>query len=97
VDIKSWDIQNFFIVYQTFALSQIVRLTVVTLTSLSGKIKIMSNVSDIQKQTIQKTDSVNNYQLFNLSSNLSLLESSIVPRTDAALPRCTAMLILWLK
>jgi hypothetical protein len=54
VDIKSWDIQKFFIVYQTFALSQIVRLTVVTLTSLSCKIKIMSNVSDIQKQTIQK-------------------------------------------
>jgi hypothetical protein len=33
VDIKRWDIQKRFIVYQTFALSQIVRLTIVTLTS----------------------------------------------------------------
>jgi hypothetical protein len=54
VDIKSWDIQKFFIVYQTFALSQTVRLIVVTLTSLSCKIKIMTNLSDVQKQTIQK-------------------------------------------
>jgi hypothetical protein len=44
MDIKSWDIQNVFIVYQTFALSQIVRLTIVTLT-LSCKIKIISNLS----------------------------------------------------
>jgi hypothetical protein len=33
VDIKSWDVQKFFIVYQTLALLQIVRLTIVTLTS----------------------------------------------------------------
>jgi DNA-binding MarR family transcriptional regulator len=52
VDIKSWDIQKFFIVYQTFALSQIVRLTTVTLTSLSCKIKIISSLSDVQIQTI---------------------------------------------
>jgi hypothetical protein len=51
---KHWNIQKFFIVYQTFALSQIVRLIVVTLTSLSCKIKIMSNFSDVQKETIQK-------------------------------------------
>jgi hypothetical protein len=32
VDIKTWGILKFLIVYQTFALSQIVRLTIVTLT-----------------------------------------------------------------
>jgi hypothetical protein len=52
VDIKSWDIQKFFIVHQTFALSQIVRLTTVTLTSLSCKIKIITNLSDVQIQTM---------------------------------------------
>jgi hypothetical protein len=41
VDIKTWGILKFLIVYQTFALSQIVRLTIVTLTSLSCKIKII--------------------------------------------------------
>jgi hypothetical protein len=69
-DIISWDIQTFFIVYQTFALSQIVKLTIVTLTSLSCKIKIIN----IMFQCFfllptcfdhQKTGSVNNYQLFN--------------------------------
>jgi hypothetical protein len=29
VDIKSWDVQKYFIVYQTFALSQIVRLSTI--------------------------------------------------------------------
>jgi hypothetical protein len=52
MDIKSWDIQKFFIVYQTFTLSQIVRLTIVTFTLLSCKIKIISNLSDVQIQTI---------------------------------------------
>jgi hypothetical protein len=42
VDIKSWDIQKSFIVYQTFALSQIVKLTIITLTSLSCKVKIIN-------------------------------------------------------
>jgi hypothetical protein len=35
MDIKSCDIQTVFIVYQTFALSQVVKLTIVTLTSVS--------------------------------------------------------------
>jgi hypothetical protein len=63
VDIKSWNIQKFFIVYQTFALSQFVKLTIVTLTSLSCKIKII-NIHFFLLPTCfdhQKTDSVNNY------------------------------------
>jgi hypothetical protein len=65
VDIKSWDIQKLFIVYQTFALLQIVSLTIVTLTSLFG---ITSSFNVFLLPTCfdhQKTDSVNNYQLFN--------------------------------
>jgi hypothetical protein len=42
VDIKTWDIQTTFIVYQTFALSQISRLTIVTLASLFGLFAINS-------------------------------------------------------
>jgi hypothetical protein len=55
-------------VYQTFALSQIVRLTIVTLTSLFG---INSYPVEFQCFLLptcfdhQKTDSVNNYQLLN--------------------------------
>jgi hypothetical protein len=62
VDIESWDIQTFFIVYQTFALSQIV-----TLTSLSCKIKIINIMFQYFFFLLptcfdhQKTDSVNNY------------------------------------
>jgi hypothetical protein len=37
-DIKSWDIKIFFVVYQTFTSSQIGRLSIVTVTSLSYKI-----------------------------------------------------------
>jgi hypothetical protein len=64
--IPSVDNQKCFIVYQTFALSQIVRLTIVTLTSLSCDIKIMSNWSSFNVFLLptcfdhQKTDCVNN-------------------------------------
>jgi hypothetical protein len=63
VDIKSWDIQKFFIVYQTFALSQFVKLTIVTLTSLSCKMKIINILFFLLPTCFdhQKTDSVNNY------------------------------------
>jgi hypothetical protein len=64
VDIKSWDIQKFFIVYQTFALSQIVKLTIVTLTSLSCKI----NSSLFNEFRFDK--------LSNLSKSVHTLENS---------------------